>query len=142
MERLLIHTSKRREFVNVTDRIRRLAGEKGWKDGALLLFSPHTTCGLTINEAADPDVARDILASLDRLAPEDGPYRHGEGNSDAHIKTSLMGSGQMVPVENGQVRLGTWQGIFLCEGDGPRRRELWVQWLPCDPVENGSPSRS
>lgn len=129
MERLQIRTTRRREFIDVTQRIRRLVEENGWQDGVVVVFSPHTTCGLTLNEAADPDVARDIMASLERLVPEQGDYRHCEGNSDAHVRVSLMGASQMLPVEGGSLRLGTWQGLFLCEGDGPRARELWVQWL-------------
>lgn len=129
MEVLSFQTSARRCLLNVTADIRKLVKTKGWIAGALVLFSPHTTCGITINEAADPDVAHDILSALRGLVPEDGPYRHVEGNSDAHVRTSLMGPGQMLLVENGDLCLGTWQGIFLCEGDGPRRRELWVQWL-------------
>lgn len=130
MERIEIRTTRRRECIDVTERIRQLVAEQGWRDGVVVVFSPHTTCAVTLNEAADPDVVQDILASLERLAPEHGPYLHREGNSDAHVRVSLLGASQMAPVEGGSLRLGTWQGIFLCEGDGPRRRELWIQWLP------------
>jgi len=87
---------------------------------------PHTTAGLTINENADPDVARDILAGLARLVPATGDYRHAEGNSDAHLKASLVGSSVTVPVVDGRLALGTWQGIYFCEFDGPRRRHVLV----------------
>src|SRR5690606_14518790 len=96
-------------------------------DGWVTIFVPHTTCGLTINENADSDVCRDLLMKLERLIPREDGYRHGEGNSDAHLKSSLMGVSVRVPVEKGRVRMGTWQGIFLCEFDGPRTREVWVR---------------
>ena len=104
--------------------VRRMAVERGWRYGALTLFCPHTTCGLTLNEGADPDVRRDMLAFFSRLAPEAGDYRH------AHIKTTLHGSSLLLLVEEGELCLGTWQAVYLCEGDGPRRRNLWLQWLP------------
>lgn len=129
VERLHVQTRCRQGFVDVTDLVRRLVVEKGWLHGVLIIFSPHTTCGITVNEAADPDVAADMLDFLARLVPRAASYRHAEGNSDAHIKASLMGASQMILVEEGELRLGTWQGIFLCEGDGPRQRELWIQWM-------------
>ena len=104
--------------------------EKGWRHGVAALFCPHTTCGLTINEGADPDVRRDMTAFFSRLIPYRGEWRHGEGNSDAHIKASLMGPSLFVIVEDGEPRLGTWQSVYLYEGDGPRSRSIWVQWLP------------
>jgi secondary thiamine-phosphate synthase enzyme len=115
--------------VNITGKVESLVRENGWRDGALVLFSAHTTCGLTVNEAADPDVVRDILAGLARLVPLRGDYRHAEGNSDAHIKTSLMGPSLTLIVEGGRLQLGTWQGVFLCEFDGPRPRKVWARWL-------------
>ena len=95
-------------------------------------FISHKTpsCGLTINEGADPDVRRDMTAFFSRLIPYRGEWRHGEGNSDAHIKASLMGPSLFVIVEDGEPRLGTWQSVYLYEGDGPRSRSIWVQWLP------------
>ncbi|SDF90923.1 secondary thiamine-phosphate synthase enzyme YjbQ [Desulfovibrio legallii] len=110
--------------------VRRMAVERGWRYGALTLFCPHTTCGLTLNEGADPDVRRDMLAFFSRLVPDAGDYRHAEGNSDAHIKTTLHGPSLLLLVEDGELCLGTWQAVYLCEGDGPRRRSLWLQWLP------------
>ena len=94
--------------------------------GAVIVFVPHTTAGVTINEGADPSVVRDILESLRRLVPRDAGYRHGEGNSDAHIKASLVGSSVTVPLEHGRLRLGTWQSIYLAEFDGPRTRRVWI----------------
>ena len=96
------------------------------QSGTCHVYVPHTTAGLTINENADPDVARDILADLARLVPAEGDYRHAEGNSDAHIKASLVGFSAMVPVVDGRPALGTWQGVYLCEFDGPRRRRVLV----------------
>ena len=109
--------------------VRRKAADGHWRSGALALFCPHTTCGLTVNEGADPDVRRDMLTFFNQLAPEDADYRHAEGNSDAHIKATLHGPSLLLLVEEGELRLGTWQSVYLCEGDGPRRRTLWLQWL-------------
>jgi len=100
--------------------------ELGCADGAITVFVPHTTAGITINEHADPDVVADIGAALERMVPWRAGYAHGEGNSAAHVKASLMGSSVRVLVSGGRLCLGTWQGIFLCEFDGPRRREVWV----------------
>ncbi len=129
MERLHVQTRCRHGFVNVTDLVRRLVVKKGWLDGVLVVFSPHTTCGITLNEAVDPDVVADMCDFFTHLVPQASFYRHMEGNSDAHIKASLMGASQILFVEEGELRLGSWQGIFLCEGDGPRDRELWIQWI-------------
>jgi len=98
--------------------------------GAVVVFSTHTTAGVTINENADPDVIADVMAALDRLVPQRGGYAHREGNSDSHVKTSLVGISVTVPVEDGKLVLGTWQGIYFCEFDGPRRRRVVVQFLP------------
>jgi secondary thiamine-phosphate synthase enzyme len=98
--------------------------------GVVSVFVPHTTAGVTINEGADPSVARDIVEGLARLVPRDAGYRHAEGNSDAHIKTSLIGNQVTVPVERGRLRLGTWQSIYLAEFDGPRTRTVWIVPLP------------
>ncbi len=116
-------------MLDITRQVAALLPELGISDGALHIFSPHTTAGVTINEACDPDVASDMLQHLSKLVPRDENFRHAEGNSDAHIKTSLVGPGVMVPVENGKLALGTWQGIFFCEFDGPRNRTVWVQAL-------------
>jgi secondary thiamine-phosphate synthase enzyme len=128
MHTLPIRTSQRQQFVAITGQLQEFVRSQGWQDGLLHLHCPHTTAGLTVNENADPDVARDMLAGLARLVPERGDYRHAEGNSDAHIKASLMGPGLTLVVEQGKIRLGTWQGVYFCEFDGPRHRELWARW--------------
>ncbi len=130
METLTITTRARCELVDITHHVQQLLlQQKDWHKGALLLYSPHTTCGLTINEGADPDVARDMTTFFSAMVPEHHNFRHAEGNSDAHIKTSLFGPSLMLIVEDGRVQLGTWQHIYLCEGDGPRTRKIWVQFL-------------
>ncbi len=130
MEILSITTRKRCELVDITQEVQALVrGQGAWQKGALVLYSPHTTCGLTINEGADPDVARDMTTFFTALVPEHNNFRHAEGNSDAHIKTSLFGPSLMLIVEDGRVQLGTWQHIYLCEGDGPRSRKIWAQFL-------------
>ncbi len=130
MKSLSITTDAREQLVDITQEVQTLVSQMGWQKGALLLHCPHTTAALTINEHADPSVARDIVVNLGKLIPRIGDYRHMEGNSDAHIKASLLGPDQMLIVNDGQLRLGTWQGIFFCEFDGPRSRKLWAQWLP------------
>jgi len=127
---LSLESRRREEFVNLTARLQEHLDRQGAADGLLLVFCPHTTAGLTINEGADPDVKRDLLAALARLAPERGDYRHAEGNSDAHIKASLMGSSVLIPVSGGRLGLGTWQAVYFCEFDGPRSRTVTVQLLP------------
>jgi len=129
METMSIKTSTREEMVNITGQVQKLVSEKGWRDGALILWCPHTTGAVTINEAADPSVVRDIVVNLRKLIPFRGDYKHMEGNSDAHIKSSLVSPSLTVIVDQGQVALGTWQGIFFCEFDGPRSRKLWMRWL-------------
>ncbi|EGB15248.1 protein of unknown function UPF0047 [Pseudodesulfovibrio mercurii] len=129
MDTLEIRTHDREELLDITPAVRRAIRENGWSDGALLLYCPHTTGAVTINEGADPDVVRDIVVNLRKLVPRQGDYRHAEGNSDAHIKSSMFGCDQLVIVEGGEVRLGTWQKIYFCEFDGPRTRKLWVKWL-------------
>ncbi len=141
METCTIATRNREEMLDITDRVRAVVREKGWKRGAVALFCPHTTCGLTINEGADPDVRRDMTAFFSRLVPLRDGWRHAEGNSDAHIKASLMGPSLFVIVEDGELRLGTWQSLYLYEGDGPRTRSVWLQWLPgsASPDGEGGP---
>lgn len=126
MKTLTIHTKDRTDFMDITAQVQAAADELGMKEGVLTVFVPHTTAGITINENADPDVMTDIKSVLEDLAPWRGRYRHGEGNSAAHIKASLMGSSVRVPVENGRLKLGIWQAIYFCEFDGPRRRLLWI----------------
>ena len=129
MEKISVTTGKRIQLIDITDKVRDIVHTKSWKDGAVLLFVPHTTAGVTINEGADPDVRRDIEETLAKLIPYRGAYRHAEGNSDAHIKTTLTGNSSLVILENGNLMLGTWQSIFFCEYDGPRSRSLWIQFL-------------
>ena len=130
MEHLRIRTKAREEMADVTPDIQQAIRARGWKTGAALIFCPHTTGAVTINEGADPDEVRDLLVNLRGLIPRAGDYRHAEGNSDAHIKCSLVGPSILVPVEEGRLRLGTWQKIYFCEFDGPRERGLWLSWLP------------
>lgn len=120
-----LKTRHRSEWVDITAAAREAAVELGLRDGALHVFVPHTTAGVTINEHADPDVAADVVAALDRMVPWNGPYAHAEGNAAAHIKASMMGASVRIAVEDGALRLGTWQGVFFCEFDGPRAREVW-----------------
>ncbi len=129
METFEVHTSRREELIRVTSALQELVDAKGWRDGALVVYCPHTTAALTINEAADPDVAADLVMALSRLLPREGGYKHVEGNSDSHVKTTLVGPSQMLIVSGGRIQLGTWQGVFLCEWDGPRNRKIWAQWL-------------
>jgi secondary thiamine-phosphate synthase enzyme len=130
MEILEIRTHEREEMTDITRAVNALIHTNGWTDGALLLYCPHTTGAVTVNEGADPDVVRDMVVNMRKLVPLRGDYRHAEGNSDAHIKSSLFGCDQMVIVEDGHVQLGTWQKIYFCEFDGPRSRKLWVKFLP------------
>ena len=117
------------EMIDVTAAVRQAVSRNGLRDGAVLLFVPHTTAAVTINENADPDVVRDMLMELDKIVPRDDGYRHGEGNSAAHIKSTLVGVSQLLPVADGEPVLGTWQGVYFCEFDGPRRRRLLLQVL-------------
>ena len=121
-----VSTGSRTQFLDISGAVASEVAKTGMKNGICYVYMPHTTAGLTINENADPDVARDILAGLARLVPPTGDYRHAEGNSDAHIKASLMGFTVTVPVIEGRLALGTWQGIYFCEFDGPRRRHVLV----------------
>ncbi len=128
MHRFEVRTRERDQFVEITDEVRRVLAGAGVQSGAVIIYVPHTTAGVTINENADPDVVHDMLLTLRRLVPKDAPgYRHAEGNSDSHVKASMMGSSCHVLVEKGQLVLGTWQGIYLCEFDGPRTRQVHVQ---------------
>ncbi|MBN1458114.1 MAG: YjbQ family protein [Armatimonadetes bacterium] len=129
MDTLDVRTSGRVEAVDVTARVQEIVTRSGVASGAVLICVAHTTAGLTINENADPDVMSDIMATLSQLVPHAGPYAHVEGNSDAHVKSSLVGHSVLVPVEDGRLQLGTWQGIYFCEFDGPRSRRVWIQLL-------------
>jgi len=123
---ITVETSARVQLADVTGRAAELLSVSKVKNGMCYLYVPHTTAGITINENADPDVVTDMINGLEKMVPATGNYRHAEGNSDAHIKASLMGFSCMVPVVDGRMALGTWQGIYFCEFDGPRRRKLLI----------------
>ena len=125
-----VSTRAQAQLVDITAQVQTAVRESGVRSGVAQVFVPHTTAGITINEDADPSVAADMLAALERVVPEDAPYRHAEGNSPAHVKASMMGSCQTVLVEDGKLLLGTWQGIYLCEFDGPRTRRVIVKVQP------------
>lgn len=127
MIRLQVRTSSHAELVDITAEVQRVVRESGVQQGVCHVFAPHTTAGLTLNEHCDPSVAEDILIVLDKLVPWRGGYRHTEGNAAAHVKASLMGNSITVFVQNGTLALGTWQGLFLAEFDGPRQRQVWVK---------------
>ena len=129
MHILEVRTSKREELVDITRRVEEVVRASGVERGICFLHVPHTTAGITINEHADPDVARDMEDTLSKLVPQCPHYRHVEGNADSHIKTSLMGCQTFVFIEKGRLLLGTWQGIFLCEFDGPRTRRVYIKIL-------------
>ena len=129
MHTLEVRTSRRVEFVDITAQVQSAAAAQGAVAGAVLVFVPHTTAGVTINEDADPSVRADMAMALERLVPADLPFTHAEGNSDAHVKAGLMGSSVLVPLEGGRLQLGTWQGIYFAEFDGPRRRHVLVSVL-------------
>lgn len=130
MPMLTVETDRREEFRDITDEVRAAVRERGAGSGICVVFSPHTTCGVTVNEGFDPDVAADAVRHLGELVPRFRGWRHAEGNSDAHVKTMLVGSSVTLPTEKGDLALGRWQRVFLCEFDGPRRRQLRVMVLP------------
>lgn len=121
-----VKTSRRAQLLDVTEKVADAVKRAGVSDGVCHVFVPHTTAGVTVNEGADPDVARDIEAHLARMVPKDADFAHGEGNSDSHVKTALIGPACTAPVRAGRLALGTWQAIFLCEWDGPRTRKIEV----------------
>jgi len=125
---LSVTTRNRSEMIDITSKVEEELNRSGLQDGVCFLFVPHTTAGITINESADPSVATDIQEMLNKLIPWEGSYRHLEGNSAAHIKSSLIGNSVMAFVESGHLKLGTWQGIFFCEFDGPRSRKLYIKF--------------
>jgi len=130
LNEITIKTSKRNEFINITDLVGNFLNNNSKKEkGVILIYCPHTTAALTINESADPDVPVDIIKYLSKLIPLSQEFKHSEGNSDAHIKSSLIGQSVFVPFENNSLTLGTWQGIFFCEFDGPRTRKVFISML-------------
>ena len=130
METLELKTKSRNEFVDLTREINQAVKKSGVLEGFCLVYVPHTTAGITINEGADPDVVKDILKHLEELVPAGIRFLHTEGNSDAHIKSSLVGVSQLIPITGGKLALGNWQAIFFCEFDGPRTRNVLVQVVP------------
>ncbi len=131
MQTLSVKTVRRTQLVDVTAQVQKVVASSGVSNGICYLYVPHTTAAITINECADPDVARDVEGALDRLVPAAGPYRHSEGNSDSHVKSVLVGASQVIHVEGGKLALGRWQGVFFCEFDGPRERLLQVKVVAC-----------
>jgi secondary thiamine-phosphate synthase enzyme len=129
MNTLTVQTTARIQMIDITDSLEALLREQGLRDGLCVVFVPHTTAAVTINENADPDVLRDITAAMGKLVPADGSYRHREGNADAHVKASLFGASEMLIVEGGRLVLGTWQSVFFCEFDGPRTRKALVKFM-------------
>lgn len=129
IEVLRVKTTRRTEFVDVTDEVKRLVKASGVASGVCYVYVPHTTAGVMINEHFDPDVATDVEGVFERLVPRAGTYQHAEGNSDSHAKAVLTGTSQAIFVEDGKLVLGQWQGVFFCEFDGPRERKLWVKIL-------------
>ncbi len=129
MKSFTVNTSSRSQLVDITAQVQKAVSESGVKDGLCLLWVPHTTAGITVNENADPSVARDILMELDKRIPWDDGYQHSEGNSAAHVKSTLVGCQKTLIIEDGRLALGTWQGIYFCEFDGPRKRQVWIKFL-------------
>lgn len=128
MQAQTISTSSRNQMIDLTDRLRKLVTQAKINDGMLIVYVPHTTAGVTINENADPDVKHDMLLKLSQMIPKDqAGYEHAEGNSDSHVKTALVGNSVTVLIENGQLQLGRWQGVYFCEFDGPRERQMYFK---------------
>lgn len=128
METLAITSKKHSEMIDITAAVQGLVKRNNWQDGLLTVFNPHTTAGLTINENADPDVQQDLLYEINKIIPLEDGYRHFEGNSAAHLKASFFGSSLSIIIENERLQLGTWQGLYFCEFDGPRQRKVWIKF--------------
>lgn len=129
MHKINVKTDRREQIVDITPQVRDFLSKNGHRSGLVLVHSPHTTAAITVNENADPDVKSDFLAHLRKMVPRDPGFDHSEGNSDAHIKGSLIGFSQTFIVEDGRLQLGTWQGIYFVELDGPRSREVWLKFV-------------
>jgi secondary thiamine-phosphate synthase enzyme len=129
LEEVTVRTAHREELIDITSLVRAAVKRTGIDSGVAYVYCPHTTAAITIQENADPDVRTDVVGHLARVVPQDARFRHSEGNADAHIKSSLVGSSQLVPLDNGKLLLGTWQAIFFCEFDGPRTRRVLVKVL-------------
>jgi len=126
---LSVKTTGRTEMIDITEEVQNAVRSSGVEDGLCMVYVPHTTAAVTINESADPSVSKDLLMVLNQIVPWDAPYQHAEGNSPAHVKTTLVGSSELISVQQGRLVLGTWQGIFFCEFDGPRSRKAHVRFL-------------
>ena len=133
MQVMNVSTKRRAQFVDITGEVADVVARAGTREGVVVIYVPHTTAGVTINENADPDVTADIIAALEGLVPPGAGYRHSEGNADSHVKASLMGSSVTVPFSGGTMALGTWQGIYFAEFDGPRSRRVLVEVIANDP---------
>jgi len=130
LKKFSVRTAGRSQLINITGQVREAIRQSGVRDGLVTVYCPHTTAGITVNEGADPDVAGDFLRYLDKLCPWEHPsYRHSEGNTAAHLKASIVGTAQAIPVVEGDLALGTWQAVFFCEFDGPRERMILVKTI-------------
>lgn len=130
MKKFEVQTGSREVFVDITRQVEEEVRKSDIKSGICIVYVPHTTAAVTINENADPTVRQDILMTLRKSVPDSLPYAHAEGNSPAHVKSSLVGASISIPIEDGKLVLGTWQGVFFCEFDGPRRRQVYVKLVP------------
>jgi secondary thiamine-phosphate synthase enzyme len=126
MKEISVRTTNHTQFVNIDGKVQEAIAEAGLKEGLCHIFVPHTTAGVTINENADPDVVRDMIQALERAVPWRADYAHAEGNAAAHVKASMIGFSQTVPVKGGKLAFGTWQSVYFCEFDGPRTRKVWI----------------
>lgn len=127
MEKIRVKTNSRIQLIDITRDVQYIVSKSKIKDGICFVFCPHTTAGLTINENADPSVGKDINDTLNKLVPEGAGYAHAEGNADSHVKSSIFGAALTIFIESGKLALGAWQGVYFCEGDGPRERQAWVK---------------
>ena len=129
LTKLSVNTSKHTQMLNITDKIQKTVEDSGVRSGVCTVFIPHTTAAVTINENADPDVVRDFTMEIDKLVPWEDGYQHMEGNSAAHLKASMIGFSEQIIIEDGRLMLGTWQGVYFCEYDGPRHRSVYVKLM-------------
>lgn len=134
LTKISVTTKNQTEFIDVTSKVQDVVKKSGVQNGICQVFAPHTTAAVTINENADPRVSRDILYEINKVIPFSDNYRHTEGNSAAHIKSSIFGASELIPIEDGRLVLGTWQGIYFCEFDGPRPRSLYVNIIADRPL--------
>jgi secondary thiamine-phosphate synthase enzyme len=132
MQEIYLQTNSRIEMIDITASVQAVVDKEKISNGFCIVFAPHTTAAITINENADPDVPRDIIAALDKFIPQNANYRHAEGNSPAHVKSSLVGASELVLIQNSRLVLGTWQSIFFCEFDGPRSRKIFLSIISGD----------